>query len=116
MITSYMQLIQTLNNIINGDAGYVQTQLAKEDLKRLEKLQELAKSCENEAEMQKQGLYIGWTNGDIRTHELAVPLKQLIKAIYAYENGEKTAELDDKITNIWVNFHQLRLKVLIHCL
>ncbi len=111
-----MQLVKTLNNIISGDAGYVQTQLAKEDLARVKKLQELAKTCQNEAEMIKQGLYIGWTNGDIRTHELATPLKQLIKAIYSYENGQASESLDQKIMDIWAGFHKLRLKTLIHCL
>ncbi len=111
-----MKLVKTLENIISGNKGYVQTQLAKEDLARIEKLRELAKTCNNAEQMEKDGLYIGWTQGDIRTHELADSLKPLIRAIYRYENGENTQKLDDEILAIWANFHTHRLKTLIHCL
>lgn len=111
-----MKLIEHLNSVITQNTSYVQAYLAKEDLKRVEKLCALANSSPDLKTMEKDGLYIEWTKDDMRTHELSQPLKALIKAIYEYETGEATPELDKQIMDIWAALHTLRLKVLVHCL
>lgn len=111
-----MKLTEYLNGVIEGNAGYVAVQLAKEDLARVEQLRELAQTSGDLKSMQKAGLYIGWTKGDFRTHELSEPLKALMSAIYDFENGRRTPEQNDLIMDIWTAFHTLRLKTLVHCL
>lgn len=111
-----MKLTDYLNGVIASDTGYVAVYLAKEDLTRVKKLQSLAYECSDVVSMQKAGLYIGWTKGDFRTHELSEPLKALMNAIYEFENGQRTPEQDSLIMDIWTAFHTLRLKTLVHCL
>ena len=111
-----MKLIDHLKSVISRNEGIVQTQLAREDLERVEKLRELAQTATDYAIMEKEGLYIGWTKGDIRTHELSDPIKALMHAVYDYENGGDKTVLDERIMEIWAAFHTLRLKVLVHCL
>ncbi len=111
-----MKLIRALETVINEGDSFIQIHLAKEDLARVKKLCELAKTAQTPQEMEKDGLYIGWTQGDIRTHELADDLKPLIRAIYDFEKLDGPAEIDDRIMKYWANFHTNRLKTLVHCL
>jgi len=111
-----MQLIKYLNTVISENNGYVQVQLAKEDLARVEKLRGLARKHDNLPALEKDGLYIGWTKGDFRTHELSETLKALMKAIFDYEENGANEKLDAEIMDIWVAFHTLRLNTLVHCL
>ena len=111
-----MELLTYLQSVIDKGEGYVQVQLAKEDLARIQKLIEIADTVSTQDEMIKAGLYIGWTKGDFRTHELHEPLKHLLRSIFEYEKGEKSAKQDKLIMTHWADFHLLRMKTLIHCL
>jgi hypothetical protein len=111
-----VKLIAYLNGVITCNAGYVAVQLAKEDLARVKKLRELAQTSDDLKSMQKAGLYIGWTKGDFRTHELKEPLNALMKAIHEYEHGQTGDPQNEIIMDIWTAFHTLRLKTLVHCL
>jgi len=111
-----MKLVEHLNSVMSDNTSYVQAYLAKEDLARVEKLRALAKLAQDAKAMEKDGLYIGWTKDDMRTHELSQPLKALIAAIYDYENKGASDALDARIMDIWTALHTLRLKVLVHCL
>ncbi|MCF6220875.1 MAG: hypothetical protein L3J65_07160 [Robiginitomaculum sp.] len=111
-----MKLITYLESVISRNEGIVQTQLAREDLARVEKLRELAKTHDTYAALEKDGLYIGWTKGDFRTHELSDPIKALMRAVYNLEKTGDVAKYNDRIMDIWAAFHTLRLKTLVHCL
>jgi hypothetical protein len=115
-----MQLVKYLNTVISENTSYVQAYLAKEDLARIEKLQELATSSLTEAAYKKDGLYIEWTKGDFRTHELAEPLNALMDEIYILENSQLDEQekhnINAKIMDIWAALHTLRLKTVVHCL
>ena len=114
-----MKLIKYLRKNASENTSYVQAYLAKEDLKRVEKLASLAETSETVQIMEKDGLYIEWTKDDMRTHDVAEPLKDLIHKIYRYKNANTQKEkdkLDDLIMDVWTSFHTLRLKVLVHCL
>ncbi len=111
-----MKLITYLESVISRNDGIVQTQLAREDLTRVEKLRELAKTHDTYAALEKDGLYIGWTKGDFRTHELSDPIKALMRAVFDLEKTGDAAKYDDHIMDIWAAFHTLRLKTLVHCL
>lgn len=111
-----MILIDYLNDVISRNAGIVQTQLAREDLARVEKLCALAETHDNYPALEKAGLYIEWTKGDFRTHELSDPLKALMRAIFDLTQTGDSEKYDDHIMDIWAAFHTLRLKTLVHCL
>ena len=66
--------------------------------------------------LKKEALFIGWTNGDLRTHELSEPLHALIQAVHDFETQGPGDEYDAAIMTAWTEFHGLRLKILIHCL
>lgn len=111
-----MRLTEHLNSVIIENQGIVQVQLAKEDLSRIEKLIQLARASDDFKTMEKEALFIGWTKGDFRTHELSDPLKKLLRSVYDYEKNGMTGEHDDEIMKNWIEFHKMRLKVLVHCL
>ena len=116
MVCDRMKLIVYLKSVISRNEGIVQTQLAREDLSRVEKLCALAKTHDNYPDMEKDGMYIGWTKGDFRTHELSDPLKALMHAIFDFTKTGDAEKYDSRIMDIWAAFHTLRLKVLVHCL
>ena len=75
----------------------------KKTIDRVKQLRALANEHDDLKAMQKAGLYIGWTKGDFRTHELAEPLNALMAAIFDYEDMS-TADreaLDNRIMDIW---------------
>lgn len=87
--------INNLSRICHSrNESIVQTQLAREDIARVEKLCALAETHDNYAAKEKDGPYIGWTKGDFRTHELSDPLKALMHAIF---DSTKTTDLDQII-------------------
>ncbi len=110
-----MDIITHLTTVIDTSDSYVQSYLAKEDLVRVTKLFELATQHDELKAMQKAGLYIGWTQNDMRTHELKAPLSALIQAVFTREKLGVTPEIDAEIMSIWAQLHTLRLKTLVHC-
>ncbi|MGV6801491.1 MAG: hypothetical protein ACWA5L_06170 [bacterium] len=110
-----MQLIDTLQHIAETHESYFQQFLAKEDIARLEKLALLAKVSEDEAAFIKEGLYIGWTQDDMRSHELKETLTPVLKALYAIWN-DGADEKQVGLSEAWASFVQDRLEKLIHCL
>ncbi len=111
-----MQLIEHLNALIDHSNSYVQVQLAKEDLQRIIKLRTLIHENPDLEYLIREGLYLGWTSGDLRTHEIAEPLKDLIAAFREYEVREPHDDREAKVMEAWRNFHAERMKKLIHCL
>ncbi|MCG8544595.1 MAG: hypothetical protein MJE12_10330, partial [Alphaproteobacteria bacterium] len=90
------------------------TQLLREDIARLEKLRDLAQRHADFAAFAKEGAFIGWTQGDFRTHELKEPLDALLKAFHdhAHGNGDRDAALRDA----WRAFDRSRMAKLVGCL
>ena len=111
-----MHLMKHLETVAASHESYVQRQLAKEDLARIAKLQDLARAHRDLSSLKKEALFIGWTNGDLRTHELSEPLHALIQAVHDFETQGPRNEYDAAIMTAWTEFHGLRLKILIHCL
>lgn len=111
-----MELISFLEASSKNGASYFQQFLAKEDLVRINRLLEIAKAAENLANFLKDGIFIGWTKDDLRTHELKPALEPLLSKIFEYEKGAKSEVSDAQILQLWHEFHALRLKTLLHCL
>ena len=108
-----MQLIEDLLGLAAKDQSLFRSQLLREDVARLRKLQELARTAADEAAFLKSGMRIGWTQGDARTHELREPLERLLAAVYAFEKG---AAAEAPIAEAWDALHRARMERLVGCL
>ncbi len=111
-----MQLIEQLAAIKENDESIFRRQLAKEDLARLEKLDLLFKTAESRETFNKDGLYIGWTQGDMRTHDLKDAVLILLDAFYDAASTPGDADAERKLLEVWEKFHRDRLDKLVHCL
>jgi len=111
-----MSFIEELESRLAGEESMFRAQLLREDVARLRQLIELADQHDNRAEYRKTGAYIGWTNGDMRTHELMVQLEPLLDAMYDWRRGGQSPDLDQVLRSAWESFHIERMRILLHCL
>ena len=111
-----MQLIDDLERRLSREESLFRAQLLREDVARLNKLRELARSAGDLAEFRKGSLRLGWTQGDARTRELGAPLDALIAAIREYESGGGSGELEARIVETWIELHRVRMERLVGCL
>jgi hypothetical protein len=111
-----MRLIEELEQRVGREESLFRAQLIREDIARLQKLREIARTTGDVAAYRKASLRIGWTQGDLRTHELHAPLEVLLDAVYAYETGTKGTEEDARIVAAWLDLHRTRMERLVGCL
>jgi hypothetical protein len=103
-----MQLIAQLEALMGKEESLFRAQLLREDVARLRKLQQLAKTAKDADAFIKSGMRIGWTQGDARTHELREPLERLLEAVYASQ--------EEEIFLAWEALHRARMERLVGCL
>jgi hypothetical protein len=108
-----MRLPETLERIAAEEPSPFRAQLLREDVTRLRRLEALARTAADLASFKQQGMRVGWTQGDLRTHELRAPLEALLEAVYGYETG---AAAEDRIEAAWRELHRTRLERLVGCL
>lgn len=111
-----MHLIDELEALLNKEESMFRAQLLREDVVRLRKLADLARENGDREAYVKAGMYIGWTSGDIHTHELKDELEPLLDAMYAYATGGGTDEQDQALRTSWDAFHIARMRKIVHCL
>ncbi len=111
-----MRLIDELERRAAKEESLFRAQLLREDIARVKKLQELARAAADAAAYEKASKRIGWTQGDLRTHELGAPLKALLEAVYAYETGSNGSEQENRIVAAWFELHRTRMERLVGCL
>jgi hypothetical protein len=112
-----MRLMRRLEIEAGSAASIFRKALAKEDHARLARLRQLAREKPVLQEFLKDGLFVGWTKGDLRTYELKDYLDPLMEAVFAYEHaGAADDALEDRIEAAWQAFHTYRMRVLVHCL
>jgi hypothetical protein len=111
-----MRLADTLLRSASEEESPFRAQLLREDAERLRKLQTLARSAPDLASFRKGGMRVGWTSGDLRTHELRATLEPLLDAIYAYETGMESADQEGRIEAAWRDLHRVRMERLVGCL
>jgi hypothetical protein len=103
-----MQLIARLEALVGKEQSVFRAQLLREDIARLRKLEELARSAQDIEAFRKAGMRIGWTQGDARTHEIREPLLRLLDAVHASR--------EEEILLAWEALHRARLEKLVGCL
>lgn len=123
-----MQLLDELKQRLDAESSLFRMQLLREDIARLTKLGELARSTGDFDAFRKVAMRIGWTQGDARTQELAGPLGVLLEAVYAHfkeggsgtagERGEATRDpaQEARIVAAWHELHRVRMERLAGCL
>jgi hypothetical protein len=108
-----MQLIAELEKLLSREESLFRAQLLREDVVRLKKLQELARTAKGVEAFKKSGMRVGWTQGDARTHELREPLERLLAAVYAFE---KDGAPEAPVVEAWEALHRSRMEKLVGCL
>lgn len=111
-----MRLIEELERKLENEPSLFRAQLLREDIARLTRLRELARSSGDLAALRKASLRLGWTQGDLRTQELRAPLEALVDAIYAYEKGAGDGGQESRIIEAWTALHRTRMERLVGCL
>lgn len=111
-----MNFIDELEARLKGEASMFRAQLLREDVARLRRLVELADTYADREEYRRAGAYIGWTNGDMRTHELMPQLRPLLDAVYDWQRGGKEPASEQAVKVAWDAFHVERMRKLLHCL
>jgi hypothetical protein len=111
-----MRLIEELERRLGEEQSLFRAQLLREDIARLVRLRELARSAGDLSVFKKASLRLGWTQGDLRTQELRVPLDALVDAIYAYETGAGGGGQEARIIEAWTELHRTRMERLVGCL
>lgn len=107
----------TLDDYLAAEAAqsesYFRQALAREDMARLARMRALRDSAASIDELADQAVFIGWTPGDLRSKELAVPLRPVIEALWAERMG---ASAEPALFAAWQAFNTERMRLLIHCL
>ncbi|HSQ82362.1 MAG TPA: hypothetical protein VLU54_14725 [Casimicrobiaceae bacterium] len=123
-----MQLLDELQRRLEGEPSLFRAQLLREDIARLTRLSELARSTDEYGAFTKAAMRLGWTQGDARTQELAGPLGALLEAVYAYcresvggtaaggSGGTRDAAQEARIAAAWSELHRVRMERLVGCL
>jgi hypothetical protein len=111
-----VRLIEELERRVAREESLFRAQLLREDIARLRKVQELARDAADAAAYRKASMRIGWTAGDLRTHELRAPLEALLEAVYAGEIGPRDAATDARIVTAWLELDRARMERLVGCL
>lgn len=111
-----MRLLDQLQRRIDAEQSPFRAQLLREDVARLTRLQELARSAEDLAAFKRAGIRIGWTQGDLRTHEISVPLERLLEAVYVHATRPTGPGEEAQLEAAWLELHRVRMERLIGCL
>lgn len=111
-----MRLMETLERRLETEDSYFQTQLLREDIARLGKMRDLARDSADAAVYTRAVMLLGWTAGNLRTHEIREPLETLAAAVYQFETGTRDAAQETIIELAWVALHRTRMERLMGCL
>jgi hypothetical protein len=111
-----MRLIADLERHVAREPSMFRAQLLREDIARLRRLQQLARSAQDLEAFKNAGRRIGWTQGDQRTRELGASLEALLEAVFAYETGTIGEEQETRIADAWSELHRTRMERLVGCL
>jgi hypothetical protein len=119
-----MHLMRELERKLETEQSYFQAHLLREDIARLTRMRDLARDAADAIAFRKAVLRLGWTAGDLRTHEIREPLEMLADAIYSYvtgtsegtSEGTNDREQEARIEQAWLILHRVRMERLMGCL
>jgi len=115
-----MHLIRELERKLETEQSYFQSHLLREDIARLAKMRDLARDAADAIAFRKAVFRLGWTAGDLRTHEIREPLEMLADAMFSYVSdagkGTSDREQEARIEQAWIILHRARMERLMGCL
>jgi len=111
-----MNLIEELESQLAGEESVFRAQLLREDVAHLRRLTEMADEHDDRDGFRKAGAYIGWTSGDMRTHELMEQLNPLLDAMWDWRRSDRMPKAEQALRAAWDRFHIERMRILLHCL
>jgi len=111
-----MQLIEELERRLAAEPSPLRAQLLREDLGRLRKLDELARSGLETEAYRKAAYRLGWTAQDVRTGELREALDLLLDSWRAAVAADCSEALDVRMLRAWQEMTRLRLENMVGCL
>ncbi len=115
-----MHLREAVEGQLASEQSYFRQYLIREDLARLDKLTAMASAHQDPAAFVADGMKLGWTPEDRRTHELKPALEPLLLAIHrrlGLPPGSADADtFDSQVARHWEAFEQLRMDRLVGCL
>jgi hypothetical protein len=110
-----MLLIEELQKRIGEEQSLFRAQLLREDVARLVKLADLARSTNEVEAFKKAARRVGWTQSDARTDELGDVLDRLLDAVFMYQTGVDVGR-EERIRDAWLELHRVRMERLVGCL
>lgn len=112
-----MQLVTSLKKAVEQEESPFRAQLMREDIARLQRLQNLAEQSSSRDAFVKEGFFVGWTQNDMRTHEFGDELQAFLEALYDHlHEASPSAESESRVTGTWNMLHAKRLERLVGCL
>lgn len=109
-----MRLIDELTERVAVEPSPFRAQLFREDIARLAKLDQLARSTPDLETYRRAGRRLGWTAQDTRTGELGEALDRLLDAVHGARSGN--ADDDARIRDAWFELTRVRMEQLVGCL
>lgn len=107
-----MELLEAMRRSASAEMSPFQAQLLKEDIARLDRVQQLAEQEVDLAAFSKKALVLGWTQGDLRTFELQPELGAFLEIVFAAkESGDQAG-----VADAWKHLHKRRMDLLVGCL
>ncbi len=111
-----MKLIDDMRAAAARETSMFAAQLLKEDIRRLEQVDQLAKSSSDFAIFRKQAMALGWTSGDLRTFELNPELGAFLEIVFEIAIRPGGDEPNPDLNAAWDALHKRRMDVLVGCL
>lgn len=114
------RLIEELKRQEAQETSYFRQHLLKEDVARLERLENMAATCTDVAAFISAGKEVGWTAEAHRTHELSGTLEPLLAAVFTKFQTASSSPgdtvRDEEILALWQAFETDRMERLVGCL
>lgn len=111
-----MPLIDELEQLAAAEPSMFRAQLLREDVARLRRLFELARTAPDDDTYRRAARRLGWTAQDARTGELHEPLDALLDAVRAAPGAVSQQAAEARIRDAWFELTRIRIERLIGCL
>jgi hypothetical protein len=82
----------------------------------MQRLEALARESVDLDAFVRDGMRIGWTQGDARTQELRAPLQRLLELVFRSERGGADEQMERDLRDAWTTLHNFRMERLVGCL
>jgi len=111
-----MRWIDELEQRAASEPSMFRAQLLREDVARLRRLVEIARSTADEETYLRAGRRLQWTTNDARTAELGEVLDAMLHAVREAATTIDDASAQARMRDTWVELTRIRMERLVGCL